>query len=163
VQEPSYEYDAAAEPAPPPPPEEPNPFAGGTFKLSILVGIGYSSTGDNYLILGAGPGYYLIDGLVLDFVAEAWFIGDPTLGKLTPGLTYVLHFVPVLKPYVGGFYRYTMIEDPFSNVSSLGVRFGAYYVSSARVVIGLGAVYEHYLDSTWDPYWYPELSIGIVF
>jgi hypothetical protein len=159
-QEPSYDY-APIEP-PPAPEAPPNPFARGTFRLSVLLGIG-SGFGDNYLILGAGPGYYLLDGLELSFMAEAWLIGDPTVGKISPGLTYVLHFVPVLKPYVGGFYRYTMIEDPYSNVSSLGVRFGAYYVSSSRLVIGGGAVYEHYLDSSWDPYWYPEISIGFMF
>jgi hypothetical protein len=160
AEEPSYDYAPIEEP--PPARKARNPFGQGTFNLSLLLGIG-TGFNENYLILGGGPGYYVLDGLELELAAEVWLIGDPTIGKLTPGVRYVLHFVPVLKPYVGGFYRYTMIEDPYSNVSSLGVRFGAYYVNDSPVVIGAGAVYEHYLDSKWDPYWYPEISILVVF
>src|SRR3954471_9571292 len=112
------------EPPPPPPPDEPpprstaGPFARGSIRLSVLIGTGWTTT-DEYLILGAGVGYYIADGLELGVDYEAWLFGSPVMQRLSPGVRYVFHMVPVLKPYVGGFYRHTFIGDDYSDLNCL--------------------------------------------
>jgi hypothetical protein len=159
VAQPEYP-PAAPEAAAPPAESKAGPFARGKKTASILFGFGSTFSSD-YFILGGGVGYFLVDGLELELNAEIWLFGDPTITKLTPGLRYVLHMVPVVKPYIGGFYRYTFLEDPFENVSSIGARAGVYLVKSQRFMLGLGGVFEYYIDSGYDTEWYPELTIAI--
>jgi hypothetical protein len=170
------------EPLPPPPPEEeseprtapknPGPFDRGRITLSFMLGTAFGGD-SNYLILGAGVGYYLVQGLEVALDSTVWVLDEPVIGTLTPQLRYVLHFVPVLKPYVGGFYRHYFVGNDFDDLNSVGARMGAYFVprSSARFALyfGLGAVYEHVLDCNEHSSviacndWYPEISIGISF
>ena len=159
-------------PPPPPPPDEPpprstaGPFARGSVRLSVLIGTGWTTT-DEYLILGAGVGYYIADGLELGVDYEAWLFGSPVMQRLSPGVRYVFHMVPVLKPYVGGFYRHTFIGDDYSDLNYLGARAGAFIAPKrGGVYFGLGAVYERLLSCTDNAYFkcdnvYPELFIGI--
>ncbi len=163
---PSYE-----EPAPPPPPDEPpprrtaGPFARGSVRLSLLIGTGWTSL-DEYLILGAGVGYYLVDGLELGLDYEAWLFGDPVLHRLSPGVRYVFHMVPVIKPYVGAFYRHTFVND-FNDFNYVGGRAGLFYAPErSGVYVGGGAVYEHLLNCKDRGFTdcddvYPEIFIGI--
>jgi hypothetical protein len=167
--EPGTTYSTAPGTAPAPPPNDfvqpkakrASPFAQGNLQLSILFGFG-SAFGDDHFILGAGIGYYILDGLELEVGAEVWMFGYPTITKLTPGLRYVFSFVPVIKPYVGGFYRYTFMESPFDNVGSLGLRAGVLIMQSPKFVLGLGVVYEDYLNKSYNSVWYPEITVGVL-
>lgn len=134
-------------------------------RLTLLVGTGSTRT-DNYFIIGGGLGYYLVNGLEVGFDYEAWLFAKPVLQRLSPEARYVFHMVPVIKPYVGTFYRHTFVSD-YDDYDSVGGRVGAYYIpKSGRVYIGGGAVYERTLDCTSSSFvdcdaWYPEISIGV--
>ena len=174
---PPPEPTATEPPPPPPPPAEPeqppeedrsaSAFKGGSTRLSLVIGTGYTAT-ENYMILGAGVGRYLADGLELGLDYEMWIFGSPVFHRLSPGLRYVFHMVPVIKPYVGGFYRHTFVHD-FDDLNSVGARAGIYYTpKSGRMYIGGGAVYEHELDCTNSALVdcdsvYPEIFFGVAF
>jgi hypothetical protein len=141
-----------------------NPFRRGAVRLTLVLGTG-STVRDEYLILGGGLGYYLLDGAELGVDYEAWIMGSPVMQRLSPELRYVLHFVPLIKPYVGVFYRHAFIND-YDDIDSVGGRLGVYYVTPrGRVYIGGGAVYDHMLDCAASTFVecdtiYPEISIG---
>lgn len=139
------------------------PFNKGSIRLSILLGRGQAFD-NNYTILGAGGGYYVIDGLELGADYEAWLNGDPGIQKLTPQVRYVFHRVPKVKPYAGLFYRRTFIEG-FDDSDSWGGRAGVYFGVGARVFFGAGVVYDRLRDCDERVYsscsdTYPELSVG---
>jgi len=162
-----------------PPPAEPEPsveeaapaakgsglFARGSKRLSLLAGWG-TAAGDDYLILGAGFGYYVLSHLELGLDYEVWLFGDPTLQRLSPGVRYVLEFGP-LKPYVGAFYRHTFVSD-YQDFDQVGGRLGVYLIPRRGLFAGLGAVYERLLDCDDDSVFdcdsvYPEVTIGFAF
>jgi hypothetical protein len=171
---PMVEDTALPPPPPPPPADEPpprrsaGPFARGSVRLSVLVGAG-STINDTYLILGGGVGYYLLDGLELGIDYEAWILAEPVMNRLSPGLRYVFHMIPVIKPYIGGFYRHTFIGSGYEDSNSLGVRGGIYYVPpNGGLYVGGGAVYEHLLGCTNSAFIdcdsvYPEIFVGVSF
>jgi hypothetical protein len=187
---PKEEVAAAPPPPPPPPPKEEvaaappppaepapkpdesdgrerGPFAAHRLRLSLLVGTG-SSSRDTYLILGAGLGYYLVSGLELGLDYEAWIGGEPVIQRVSPGVRYVMHFIPVIKPYVGAFYRHAFIVD-YEDLDSVGARAGLIFAPArAHVTIGGGAVYERLLGCTATSLVdcdtvYPEVTIGVAF
>jgi len=171
--EPTYQEPPPPPPEPDQPPDEPRgrsagPFSRGSVRLSLLIGTGYTPT-DNYLILGGGVGYYLVDGLELGIDYEAWFLAEPVMHRLSPGLRYVFHMIPVIKPYVGGFYRHTFVGNDIDDLDYLGGRLGVYYAPpGGRVYVGGGAVYEHLLDCTNNAFVdcdsvYPEIFVGVGF
>jgi hypothetical protein len=147
------------------PPEERGPFSRGAIRLTLLLGTGSSAT-DTYFILGAGVGYFLLDGLELGLDYEAWLGGDPVMHRLSPELRYVFHMVPVIKPYIGTFYRHTFVAD-YDDLDYIGGRAGIFYVpKQSRVYIGGGAVYERLLDCKSNSLVdcdtvYPEIAIGV--
>ncbi|HEY3495006.1 MAG TPA: hypothetical protein VGK73_09985 [Polyangiaceae bacterium] len=185
TQEQSAEPPPPAYPSEPPPPEptlEPEPvpepddsergssagiFARGSKRLSILLGTGSSVT-DTYLILGAGIGYFLVDGLEIGVDYDIWFLADPVLNRLSPETKYVFHMVPVVKPYIGAFYRHTFVAD-YDDFDYVGGRLGAYIIPSrSRMYVGAGAVYEHELECEDSAFVecdsvYPEIAFGITF
>lgn len=137
------------------------PFAKGRVSLSLILGSSF--IGDStYLILGAGIGYFLVDGLEASLGGSIWLFDEPLAGTISPALKYVLHMVPTLKPYVGVFYRHYMVGDDIDDFGSFGTRFGGYIVPNPRLYFGIGAVYEHLLDCENYYYscddFYPELS-----
>jgi hypothetical protein len=155
-----------------PAPERPSassagPFSAHSLRLSLLIGSG-SSASDTYFILGGGVGYYLIDGLELGLDYEAWIGGEPVMHRLSPGVRYVLHFVPTIKPYVGAFYRHTFVNN-YDDLNYFGARAGLYYAPpGGRVYLGGGAVYERLLNCTSSSFVdcdtvYPEIFVGIAF
>lgn len=169
--------EPVAEQAPPPeaPEEEApkrkrdaGPFARGSVTLTLLVGtasLGYDS---QYVILGGGLGYYVVDGLELGAEGTIWLFDSPTIGTVMPQARYVLHMVPVIKPYVGTFFKHYMVGEDIDDFNSVGGKVGGLLVmAQGRAYLGLGAVYEHLLDCD-DTYfscddWYPELSIALSF
>ena len=142
-------------------------FAGGRPRLSVFLGTG--STGyDTYLILGAGLGYFLVNGLEVGFDYEAWIFADPVMHRISPETRYVFWMVPTIKPYIGFFYRHTFVSD-YDDLDHLGGRAGIYFVPPAgHFYFGGGAVYEHELDCE-DGYYvdcdnfYPEIALGATF
>jgi hypothetical protein len=141
-------------------------FSKGRTHLSIVGGNGYAFD-ENYLVLGVGASYYLINGLNLGLYYEAWTGGDPDITKITPSLHYVFYQVPHVSPYIGAFYRRTSIEG-LPDLDSTGGNAGVYIAAGSNAFIGIGAVYESYLDCDKAVYnscsdTYPEISFTVAF
>jgi len=136
------------------------PFQQGSHNISIVAGAG-SAYNDDYIILGAGYGYYLIDGLELGIDAQFWLNGDPSITKLSPQIKYVFTQPKTVKPYVGAFYRRTY-TDGFEDLDSIGYRGGLYFMGQGNFFFGAGVVYENYQDCNEDVFsncsnTYPEI------
>jgi hypothetical protein len=141
-------------------------FSQGRTHFVVSGGTGYAFD-ETYLVLGLGVSYYVIDGLNVGLTIESWSGSDPRLVKVTPSAQYVFHRVPVLKPYVGGFYRRTYVEGR-SDLDSFGGRAGVYLEAGRNAYLGVGAVYESYADCSSSVYrscssTYPEVSFTVAF
>jgi hypothetical protein len=127
-----------------------------------------STLTDNYVLIGGGVGYYVVDGFEVGLDYQAWAVGDPTLNQVGPELRYVLHFVHTVKPYLGAFYRHTFVKG-YDDLDGVGVRAGLYYApETARAYFGGGFVYEHVVDCAVEKLVdcdgaYPEASFGVSF
>jgi hypothetical protein len=87
--------------------------------------------------------------------------------KVTASLQYVLHQVQAVKPYVGTFFRRTNI-DGLADLDSVGARAGAYLGAGRNAYVGLGVVYESYLDCSTSVFrscnsTYAEVSLTFAF
>lgn len=123
----------------------PHPFEAGRFRISI-GGTAGSSFGDSYFVIFAGVGYFVWDGLELGADSEFWLGGDPFFSKLSLQSRYVFFQLPVIHPYVGGFYRHWFIGDDLDDLDSVGGRVGAFYALSPNVFAGGGVVFERLLS-----------------
>jgi hypothetical protein len=117
-------------------------------------------------VLSVGATYYLLDGLGVGLAYERWTGADPGMYKLTSSAQYVFQQLP-LKPYVGGFFRRTRIEN-VPDLDSVGARGGVYFQAGRNAHVGVGGVYESYLDCTKSTYrecdsFYPEVSFTFSF
>lgn len=142
------------------PPVMAGPFSQGSQAISIVAGAG-SAFGDDYIILGGGYGYYVIDGLELGIDAQFWVSGDPSITKVSPQIRYVFTQPETVKPYVGVFYRRTFTEG-FDDLDSAGYRAGLNFMGRGNFYFGAGFVYESYRDCTETIYTdcsdtYPEI------
>jgi hypothetical protein len=143
-----------------------DPFADGSMRLSVLVGNGYAFD-ESYLIVGIGFGYFVAKGLELGLDAESWSGGTPHITKISPEVRYVVPTNSAMRPYIGAFYRWTMIEN-YDNLTSAGGRAGLYFLSGQGSYFGAGAVYEKYLSCDQSVYrscsdTYPEIIFAIAF
>jgi hypothetical protein len=143
-----------------------DPFKQGSLRVSIAVGSGEAFEND-YTIIGLGAGYYLKDGVELGLDGEAWLGDDPNIYTLSPQAKYILSRQSRFRPYVGAFYTHSFIENE-DDLDSVGGRGGVYLVQDDRWYIGVGAVYESYLncdeeilDSCDDIY--PEITVSFTF
>ena len=141
-------------------------FSKGKTHLVGTVGTGYAFD-ESYLVLGLGVSYYLFDGFNVGLHYEAWTGSDPKLTKITPSVQYVFYQVQTVKPYVGAFYRRTSI-DGRPDLDSVGGRAGAYLQMGRNAYLGLGAVYESYIDCNAGTYrkcdsTYGEVSLTFAF
>jgi hypothetical protein len=141
-------------------------FSKGRTHFVITGGNGYAFD-ESYLVLGVGMSYYVIDGLNVGLFLESWSGSDPGMYKVTPSVQYVFHQIPRLNPYIGGFYRRAYIDGQ-PDINSVGARAGVYLGAGRNAYIGIGAVYESYIDcnkalsrSCNDAY--PEVSFTIAF
>ena len=140
-------------------------FGKGRIHFVVTGGTGYAFD-ESYLVLGVGASYYLIDGLSAGVFLETWSGSDPEMYKVTTSLQYVFYRTP-LKPYLGAFYRRTEI-DRLPSLDSVGGRGGIHFQAGRNGHIGVGAVYESYLDCTESIYrscdsFYPEVSFTLSF
>ncbi len=143
--------------------EEAGPFEQGNSRLSIILGT-VNQGGDTAWVVGAGYGYYITDGLEVGLEAEHWFNSEPSVSKVSPQARYVLWMVPVLKPYVGAFYRHWFVSD-FDDVDSIGARGGVFWVSGGGSFFGVGAVVEQAVSGCEEECTdiYPEVALSIAF
>lgn len=141
-------------------------FSRGRIHLAVFGGSGYAFD-NSYLVLGVGASYYLIDGLNIGINAESWSGSDPAITKITPSVQYVFYQVPRFSPYIGAFYRRTYIENR-PDLNSAGGRAGVYIATGRNAFVGVGGVYESYIDCNKAVYssctdTYPELSFTFAF
>lgn len=141
-------------------------FSKGNKHFAIYGGTGYAFD-DDYFVIGVKGSYYFANGFNIGLGLETWTGGDPDISKITPSLQYVFYQPAVVKPYVGVFYQHTYIED-LDDLESVGVRAGVFIASGRNIYIGLGGVYESYLDCEESIYRtcddsYPEISLTFVF
>jgi hypothetical protein len=137
-------------------------FGQGSTQFSLLAGSG-SAFNNNYLIIGAGASYYVLNGVGVGLSYENWSGSSPGINKISPSVQYVFYRATSLQPYVGGFYRHAMISG-LSSINSVGVRAGVYFASGPRSILGVGLAYEAYLNCQTAIYsscseTYPEISI----
>ena len=141
--------------------EDAGPFAQGRMRLSLGLG-STQSDGDTGIVAGGAFGYFVRDGLEVGLGVDRTFGLDPGLTRVTPDVRYVLHFVPVLKPYAGAFYRRWFIDGE-EGADSVGARAGAFWVSSGGSFFGGGVVYERLVSDCQDDcaMLYPELALSL--
>jgi hypothetical protein len=155
------------EPEPPPPAKvgpDPGPFRKGKVRVGFYAGAG-SSYNQTYIILGAGAGYYLMNGLEAGIDLEGWLFQDPEYWKVTPQVRYVVWKMNPLKPYIGAFWRKTFVGGGFDDYNSWGARGGVAYRNGGNY-LAVGVVYEKYSDfnGIGDDYAiYPEFAFWISF
>jgi hypothetical protein len=142
------------------------PFDKGSQSLSLVVGSG-SSFRENYIIIGGGYGYYLLDGLELGIDAQAWVGGTPKIYKVSPQVKYVFNVSPQFKPYAGAFYRRTYTEG-LDDLNSTGYRVGLIFMGVRGTYFGAGYVFEDYQDCSTTIFRdcstsYPEFLFSISF
>ncbi len=136
-------------------------FEQGSTQFSLLAGSGYAFN-NNYLVIGAGVSYYVLDGVGVGLSYENWSGSSPGINKTSPSIQYVFSRESSLQPYVGGFYRHSVISG-LPSINSVGARAGVYFASGRRSVVGVGLAYESYLDCQTAIYSscseaYPEFS-----
>lgn len=141
-------------------------FAKGSTQVVVTGGTGYAFD-ESYFVLGLGVSYYLFDGLNVGLSLESWSGSDPKMLKVTPSVQYVFRQVPVVKPYVGVFYRRAYVDN-LPDINSVGGRAGVYIAAGRNAYVGAGAVYESYIDCNKAIYnscssTYPELSFIVAF
>lgn len=147
-------------------PPEPTPFDRGRMNLSAGGG-STTNFGERYFALGAGFGYFVLDGLELGISALHQFGDGPSISKVAPQIRYIAKPLvgkwPLI-PYVGVFYTHWFIGDTFEDVDAVGSRAGLLYVSG-RVLLGLGVAVERTVSECIDECTtvYPDLTISLSF
>ncbi len=154
--------------APPPPPKsgpDPGPFKQGKIRVGFYGGAG-STYSQTYLLLGAGAGYYLLNGLEAGVDVEGWLLQDPTFWKVTPQVRYVLWQISPIRPYVGAFWRKTFVSgNLWPDYESYGARGGIAYRKGGSY-LAVGVVYEKFNDTVFegdDYVVYPEIAFWLSF
>lgn len=143
----------------------PGLFRQGGVRFGVYGGMG-STLGQSYGILGGGVGYYLATGLEAGVDYEVWFGNSPSIQKITPQLRYVF-WEPTIKPYVGAFWRRTVVGSDWPDYDSWGGRAGLAY-QAGRSYVAIGFVHEIFLDNddvhfTSDSQTYPEIAFWFSF
>jgi opacity protein-like surface antigen len=141
-------------------------FSKGRMHFAVTAGSG-SAFDESYFVLGIGASYYLVDGLGVGVHYEWWSGADPDITKLTGSVQYVFHQMQAAKPYLGGFYRRTDVGG-LPDLDSVGGRAGVYIGAGRNAHLGLGVVYESYLDCSETIYrscdsTYGEVTFTIAF
>jgi hypothetical protein len=130
------------------PPRPKTPFDQGKFALSIGGGT-QDVLGHHYYVLGAGVGYYVLDGLGVHLSGLVEFGADPFIAKLSPEVRYVAQPLvgrsPFI-PYVGVFFNHWFVTGMYPDVDTVGARAGLMYISGA-LILGAGAAVEHTVSS----------------
>jgi hypothetical protein len=151
-----------------PEPEErqrpPGPYDEGRIRVSLNGGSA-GTTNNRYFVIGAGLGYFVLDGLEVGVAVESWLGGDPTITKLSPQARYIFHMIPYVNPYFGGFYRHWFIAGGHDDVDTLGGRMGLAIVTGPHMFAGGGVVHEVIVSACADncSETYPEFFVSLAF
>lgn len=124
-------------------------FEKGTTNLSVSVGFG-SAAGESYYSVGAGIGYWLVNGLGAGVSAETRQGLEPNLTKITPWLEYSFGLSPTVRPYVGAFYRHASVSG-YDDYETWGYRGGLYFRAARNVWAYAGLVQEELIDCNGQP------------
>ena len=121
----------------------------GTVRASLVVGTGVLGD-ERYFILGPGIGFFVLDGLEVEFDTELWFVGDPSLFVVSPGLRYTVTQLGEFMPYLGGFYKHAFIKG-LDDQDSVGFRLGLSWDLAPNIMASGGAVFEYDLGCEASP------------
>ncbi len=140
---------------------------GGTFgeggsQFSIVAGNAYAFD-RSYIVFGGSASYNVADGLGVGLSLEKWSGDGPGIIKYSPFVQYVFYQVPNFQPYVGTFYRRTIISG-LPSINSTGARAGVMMASGSNAYLSIGLVHETYLDCQEAVYrvcseTFPDISI----
>jgi hypothetical protein len=136
-------------------------FGQGSTQFALLAGSG-TAFNNNYLVIGVGVSYYVLDGVGVGLSYENWSGSSPGITKISPSVQYVFDFGSSVRPYLGVFYRHATISG-LPSINSVGARAGVYFPAGSRSVVGAGLAYESYLNCQTAIYnscreAYPEVS-----
>ncbi len=140
------------------------PFDRGRFGLSLGGGT-QEAFGVEYVAIGGGVGYFVLDGVELGLSALEEFGSGPNIAKLSPSLRYLAQplvgHTPVI-PYVGVFYNHWFISGDNADLDSVGARAGGVHISGS-LLLGLGVAVERYVStcSTDCVLIYPDFTISL--
>ena len=136
-------------------------FAEG-LRLGASAGVG-RAYGQTYYEVGGRLGYDLGFGVTPEIGLAYWGGATPTFYQLTPGLTWYFP-LPLVRPYLGGFYAHDFVSSGFPDQDGLGVRGGIGLLGAGPLSINVGIAYERRLSCPADcDTWWPEASVGIAF
>ncbi len=136
--------------------------AGADLRVSANAGAGFAYD-QTYFALGGRVGYGLGFGFELTVGGDYWTGATPSIFKLSPGLTWYAP-IPLLRPYVGGFYDHWFVGNGFPDEDALGVRGGITILSVGPASAGVGVAYERRMSCSRDcDTWWPEASAGFAF
>lgn len=143
-----------------------NLFSRGKVRTTLYAGSA-SALDNQYLLIGLGVGYYIVNGLQIGVDGEVWVGSSPAIYKVAPQILYVFYRFSHLKPYVGAFYRRTFY-DGYPDLNSYGGRAGLASALGRNVYASFGVVYEKYLsydEAKYSSYsqTYPEFSVTVCF
>lgn len=156
---------ATAEPTFVPPRIPATPFDQHRVRLSASLGWAGSAS-DNWIVVGLGAGYFVFKGLEVHADTQLWFVAQPVIFTVTPGVRYVFHQLSDIKPYVGAFYRRYFVDQVNSDTNSVGGRLGLYFAAGSNAYLGGGVVLEKFLDDNFfasTTQVYPEFSFAFSF
>ena len=143
-------------------------FRRGRVELSAGGGYGVYNS-ESYLLLALGGGYYVLDGLSVGAVGEAWLGSQPQIFDVSPQARYIfLDSAWRYKPYVGAFYRRTAYNHLYSPLDSAGGRAGVVVPLSPRAYLTGDLAYEHYFNCSTNvnpqcDIVYPEIGLEFSF
>lgn len=146
--------------------DPPTPFDQG--RVSVDVAVTEQTAFDTSRFgVGAGAGYFVLDGLELGLFGMHMFGDGPGLDEVSPSVRYTAQPLfaswPVV-PYVGGFYNHWFVGDGLPDVDAVGARAGVVRLSG-RLLIGVGIAYEHTVSTcsaSCDTV-YPDITFGFTF
>jgi len=131
-------------------------------RLGVSAGIG-SAYGQTYYELGGRLGYDLGLGFTPEVGIAYWGGGTPSFVQLAPGITWYAP-LPILRPYLGGFYAHDFVSSGFPDQDALGARAGVGLIGAGPLSINIGFAYERRLSCSIDcDTWWPEASAGFSF
>jgi hypothetical protein len=147
-------------------PDGETPFDRG--RIGVMLGVGEQTAfGHTRFGVGAGVGYFVLDGLELGAFALHEFGDGPSINEVSPSLRYVAQPLvatwPVI-PYAGVFYNHWFLGDANDDLDRVGARAGLLRLSG-RLIIGLGIAYEHTVSACaidCDAV-YPDVTFGFSF
>lgn len=133
---------------------------------SLRLSLGGTVTGaanNRYLVIGGAVGVFVLPGLEAELQSEYWFLGRPSIGKVSPGVRYVFHFVPHVQPYLGVLYRHAFVGNNRPDRDIVGGRAGFFFAVAGSVLVSLGAVHEVIVsDCVVDcSLSYPEMALSL--